>query len=153
MGRGLRVGTVLARPAEPRLDHTTRQAEGFEHPPIEVGHHSGAAPAPFPRIGDEPSDDPALFRGRIHLQRKSGGALEAIVRSSSRPVLYSFDFVIRFAQAFVHTTERPGDSEAISRPKCVNVEKSGRVVTTEVLDNLVSNHVRALFSNRRGVVG
>ena len=103
--RGLRVRPVLARPAESRQVYPAWQAQGFEHPPVVVRHYPGAASTPFPRIGNEPSDDPALFRGRIHLQREGGGALATTVWSSNHLVLAGLHFVILSAQALVHATE------------------------------------------------
>ena len=113
VGCGLRVRPILACPAQPRHVHAAGQTHGFEHPLIAGSHHASTATSPFPRLGNEPPGNSALLLRGIHFQQEGGRTLRFLLRNV---------LVIGPVPAGVDAAQCPGDSQAIPRPKGVNVE-------------------------------
>ena len=153
VGRGLRVGRVLPRPAQSGHVHGARQAEGFEHPPIFGRQDAGAASTFLPRFRNESSGNAALLGRWIQFQGERRGRGRLFFRIPSK-VFPRGPVVIFAGESVVDAAERSGDGQAIARAKRVNVDQPGSLVAVKVFDDLVPEHRGALSAHRRcGVRG
>ena len=153
VGRGLRVGRVLPRPAQSGHVDGARQTERFEHPPIFGRQDAGAASAFLPRFRNEASGNAALLPRGIQFQGERRGRGRLFFRIPSN-VVPRGPIVIFAGESVVDAAERSGDGQAIARAKRMDVEQPGSLVAVQIFDDLVPEHRGALSAHRRhGVRG